>query len=914
MRDIKTFVREHLEPLGLPADQQVKIAEELSAQLEEIYESLLARGMSADEAWRELESQVPSWTELRDELVRAAPVGAAVVQIEHSRAGRFVATGLGLDLRASWRHLRKHRGFSVTAILTLAVCLGANAVVFAIVDQGLLNPLAVPEPDRIMIMANQFPKTRAGVSDTSAPRNYHDRLSGVTAFSEQALFSGADHMLTLDGATERLHGMGATPSLFRLLGISPALGRAFTEEEGELGNEQRVILSHGLWQQLYAGDAAAVGAEITLSGRPFTIVGVMPESFSFFDPDARFWVPLTITPQQKNDPLANYWYNIGRLEPGATREQAQQQVDATNDAMLEEMPQFRVRMEEAGFHTTVEPLQELLVRNVRGSLYALWAGALFVVLIGAVNLSNLALAQSRLRAREQALRMTLGAGRTRVARLLAFEGLTIAAAGGVLGLVLGTVVLRVIGTARIDRFLALDGVGLDWTVVGFVLALALVSGLFVVLASLAHVKNDNLADVLRQDRHTGASGEKARTTRRTLVVAQVGLAFVLLVGAALLFTTVRNLLNVDPGFSRDNIVTGTLPFEGPRYNYDQDAVFATLDGFLERMRGVPGVVSAGATTLIPLRGGQVNVQAIFVEGNEQAAVGEPLVAPSWAQLTPGFFETMGTPLTRGRYFDERDNAAAPGVVIVDERLANHFWPDTDPIGKRLFMPGIDGNAAVVTERTKWLTIVGVVPEVRLYGLAGSEGSAGSYYTSHRQSTHRYYVFAIKSPLDPAIAMRAVRAELAVLDPELVPFDVQTMVERTSQSLARERLAMALAVAFGGVALFLSALGIYGVLAYLVAQRSHEIGIRMVLGSTVRQVFALVLREGLVLVAFGLVLGVAGIALLGRALQGLVYGVAPTDPVLIVLVALVLAGTALVASVLPARRATQVNPIVVLNAQ
>jgi predicted permease len=460
--------------------------------------------------------------------------------------------------------------------------------------------------------------------------------------------------------------------------------------------------------------------------------------------------------------------------------------------------------------------------------------------------------------------------------------------------------------------LALDRVGLDWKVVGLVLALALVSGLFVVLASLAHVKSDNLADVLRQDRHTGASGEKARTIRRTLVVAQVALAFVLVVGAALLFTTVRNLLNVDPGFSRDNIVTGTLPFEGPRYNYDQDAVFATLDGFLERMRGVPGVVSAGAATLIPLSGGRVNLQAILVEGHEQS-VDEPLAAP-WGQVTPGFFETMGTPLTRGRYFDERDDAAAPNVVIVDERLANRFWPDTDPSGKRLFMPGIDGNAAVVTERTKWLTVVGVVPEVRLYGLAGSEDSLGSYYTPHRQWAQRYYAFAIKSPLDPATVIRTMRTELAAIDPDLVPFGVRTMAERTNQSLARERLAMGLAVAFGGVALFLSALGIYGVLAYLVAQRSHEIGIRMALGSTVRHVFTLVLREGLVLVAFGLVLGVAGIALLGRALQGLVYGVAPTDPVLIVLVALVLAGVALAASVLPARRATQVNPIVVLNAQ
>jgi predicted permease len=338
-------------------------------------------------------------------------------------------------------------------------------------------------------------------------------------------------------------------------------------------------------------------------------------------------------------------------------------------------------------------------------------------------------------------------------------------------------------------------------------------------------------------------------------------------------------------------------------------VLATLDGFLERMRAVPGVVSVGSTTLMPLGGGRVNTQAIFVEGDEK-----PDDAPAWSQITPGFFETMGTPLVRGRYFDDGDDVAAPGVVIVDERLANHFWPGADPLGKRLFMPGVSGNEAVATESTKWLTVVGVVPEIRLYSLAGGETSAGSYYTPVKQGGHRYYDVAIKSPLDTALIVRALRAELAAVDPELVPLGVWTMVQRANLMLSRERLAMGIAVAFGGVALFLSALGIYGVLAYLVAQRSHEIGVRMALGSTVRQVFTLVLREGLALVAFGLVLGVAGVLLLGRALQGLVYGVAPTNPVLIVLVASVLAGTALAASVLPARRATRVNPVVVLNAQ
>jgi predicted permease len=639
----------------------------------------------------------------------------------------------------------------------------------------------------------------------------------------------------------------------------------------------------------------------------------MPERFTFFDPYARFWVPLAFTGGQKQNPVNNNWYNIGRLEHDATRELAQQQVDATNAAMLEELPRLRVLMEEAGFHTTVEPLQDLLVRNVRGSLYALWAGALFVLLIGAVNLANLALAQSHLRARDQALRMTLGAGRARVARLLAVEGLTIAVIGGLLGVGLGAAALRLIGTMRVDRFFAIDGVQLDWSVAGFVLGLVLASGLFVVLASLSHLKGDRLADQLRQDRRTGATGEKARTIRRTLVVAEVALAFLLLVGAALLFTTVRNLLSVDPGFARDNIVTAAVSVDGLRYR-DDVAVRALVDGLLEQIRGIPGVASAGATTVIPLHGGRMGAQPIFVEGRNENPADESLVAPAWVHVTPGFLETMSIPVARGRYFDESDHASAAGVAIVDERFARSFWPGIDPIGKRFFTVGAGGNAAIVTERTRWLTIVGVVPEVLFESLAGTQASIGTFYTPHTQASHRSYVFAIKSRGDAAIVLRTLRAQLAALDPELALFDVRTMTERTSESLARERLAMAIALAFGGVALFLSALGIYGVLAYLVAQRSHEIGIRMAMGSTVRQVFALVLREGLVLVAVGLVLGVAGIVLLGRALQGLVYGVAPTDPVLIVLVALVLAATALAASVLPARRATKVNPIVVLNTQ
>ena len=931
MRDFRDFVRREVESLNLPWDREAKVIEELALQIEEVYTSILEEGLADEAAWSELLRRIPPLQELLADVLAAEPVAVTLAHPNHrpfpgktkeaivSGARRWWSSGFLLDLRTSLRRLRKSPGYTTTAVLTFAVCLGANAAIFTIVNEILLNPLPVPDPSRIMLMANQFPNTgMGGVGTTSAPRNYFDRLSGVDAFAEQAMFTLVDSAVRSDENAVQMRAMAATPSLFRLLGVDPRLGRAFTEDEGEVGSEQRVILSHGLWQELFAGDVAAVGADLRVAGVPFTIVGVMPEDFNFFAPDVRLWIPLAFTQPQRSNPIANNYYNIGRLRPDATRELAQQQVDAVNAAFLAEVPRLKVVFEDAGYHTTVEPLETVLTRDIGRVLHLLWGAAIVVLLVGGINIANLTLAQSRLRARELATRLALGARRARLAGAFLAETLTIALAGGLLGVLLGTVALRAVGSIRVDLVL-LDDVALSVPVITFVLALAVVAGTIVGLAPMKALNRINLTDAIHDNNRTGTGGRRTGWLRKGLVTAQVAFTFVLLVGASALLVTFRNLLSVDPGFTTQNVVTAAINVRGERYR-DGAVAQVFLDRALEAIRGIPGVSSAAATTIIPLSGAG-SAQAVLAEGYEMKP-DESIVTPTWLQVTPGFFATMDVPFVTGRDFDARDGesgalarTSTAGVVIVDEAFARKFWPGQDPIGRRMFIPGVR-NVLQITDNTRWLTVVGVVPELLLRDLSGRASSIGTFYTLFAETNPgtypQSYGFVIRTLLDPGSVIGSVRRELTGIDPELALFDVQTMDQRTMSSLARERLAMSLAGAFGGVALLLSALGVYGVLSYLVALRTREIGIRIALGSTTRGIFRLVLREGVGLVVAGLAIGLGGAFIVRPILASHVFGIQPDNPVLIGVVIVVLVTAALLACVVPARRATRVDPLVILN--
>lgn len=816
-----------------------------------------------------------------------------------------------LDLKYAWRSLWRSKGFALTVLLTFAVCIAANTALFAIVNSVVLRPLPVPEANSILLMANEYPKAGVIGLNSSSSGDYFDRLKAIKAFESQAMFRPRDQTVEVNALPERIHAMVVTASWFTLLRVSPALGRPFLQEEGEVGREHEVILSHGLWEQLYAGDNSAIGRDLRISGQPFKIVGVMPAEFDFIDPEVRLWMPIAFTAEEKTQHHSNNWTYIGRLKPGATLEQAQSQVDALNNENLERFPQFKEILINAGFHTVVKPLQDLLTEGVKKTLYLLWGGALLVLLIGGLNIANLALTRLSLRRKEMATRIALGAGRMQLMRQLILENVGLAVVGGAGGIFLGAGLLRMLSVIGLERMPRAGEVHMDATVIIVSLGLSIGAGLFVGLFPVVSASKIGINDALHEDRHTGTTGKKTRSVRQLLVAVQIGFAFALLMGAALFLTSFRRLLQVDPGFRPEGVVTASVSLPQSKYAKREDWR-AFLNRALPAVRAIPGVTRAGATDVIPM-GGSHNDEVILAEGYQMKS-GESILSPLLMDVTPGYFEAMGISMLTGRSFDERDNETVPRVVIVDEQLAKHFWPNGDPVGRRMYMPGNPQDLMKIDEHTTWLTVVGVARTLRYEHMDDKGATVGAFYCPITQDPDLNFTFALKTAGDTDSAVRALRAEIVRLDPDLAVFDVHSMAERIDLSLAARKTSMVLANAFGGVALFLAMLGIYGVLAYLVAQRTREIGIRVALGSPRGNILKMVLREGLELVGVGLVLGIVGAASMQKAVASEIYGVRALDPVVLVSVMGVVAMVALAACAVPARRALRVDPIVALRSE
>ena len=814
-----------------------------------------------------------------------------------------------LDLKYAVRSLWRAKGFAATVLITFAVCIAANAALFAIVNSVVLRPLPIPDANRILLLSNEYPKAGVIGINNSSSGDYYDRLREMTVFESQALFKQRDQTVDLNGMPQRMRGMVVTPSWFTLLRVTPALGRPFTEEEGELGHEKKVILSHGLWEQLYGGDKTVIGRDLRVSGQPYTIVGVMPSNFDFVDPEVRLWMPIAFTAEEKTVHHSNNWYHVARLKPGATLQQAQAQVDTLNNENLERFPQFKEVLINAGFHTIVEPLQQMITGGVKKTLYLLWGGAFLVLLIGALNIANLALTRLALRRKEMATRIALGAGQVQLMRQLLLENLGLALLGGVGGVALGAGTLRMLSVIGLGHLPRAGEVRMDGVAVLVSLALALAAGLFVGLFPLASVSKIGINDALHEDSRTGTTGKKAQGVRRLLVAAQIGFAFALLMGAALFLTSFRRLAQVDPGFRPEGVVTASVAL--PRAKYaNHEAWRNFLNRALAAARDIPGVGVASVTSVIPL-GGNHDDSVILAEGYQMKPE-ESIISPLSMDVTPGYFEAMGIPMVKGRSFEERDNETAPPVVIVDERLAQHFWPNSDPLGRRMYTPDDPKNLLATNEQTRWLTVVGVARTLRYEHLENLGATVGAYYFPMAQSADNIFTFALKTAGDPDSVVRSLRSEIVRLDPDLAVFDVHSMSERIDLSLAPRKTSMLLANTFGGVALFLAMLGIYGVVAYLVAQRTREIGIRVALGSTRGAILKLVLREGLQLVVAGLVLGLIAAASLQKAVASEIYGVRALDPVVLASVMCVLAAVTLAACAVPARRAMRVDPIVALR--
>ena len=816
------------------------------------------------------------------------------------------------DLRFAVRGLVKERGFSLTAILTLAVCIGANAAIFAVVNSVLLQPLPVPQAGQLLHMYNSYPG--AGVADgrgsTGVP-DYFDRLRETDVFQEQALYNDRGMTLNGTGEAQRIRSMLGTPSLLRLLQVQPVRGRLFTEEEGELGKDKKVILTYASWQLWFGGQDSAVGSDLRLNGQPYTIVGILPRGFSFLETDVQVWTPLAFSAQEKSDDSrhSNNWSYLARLKAGASLEQARQQIEALNTRNLDRFPAFKEILINAGFKTVVVPLQDHLVRDVKSTLYLLWGGVVFVLLVGAVNVTNLMLVRSSARMKELATRHALGASFGRIARQLLTETMVLALAGGALGLALGYGGVRALSALSLEETPQGTAVAIDRVVVAFTFALALALTVLIALVPVLGLRHLNLSQAFREEGRSGTAAKGARVARRVLVTAQVAFAFMLLIGAGLLLASFQRVLAIQPGFDASHVMTGVVSPPSSRYK-DDPALRTFWNRLADDVRALPGVQSAGVTSSIPLSG-DTNDSVILAEGYVMAK-GESLISPFNASVSPGFFEAMSVPLKRGRYFSASDTEAAPQVVIVDERLARRFWKDQDPVGRRMWKPNSAEELSTGPgPKSYFYTVVGVVGSVRMTGLTEKE-PVGMYYFPFAQNVGRGMTLVTRTAGDPSTIVGSVREKVRAIDPELPFFGVRPMSQLVDESLVSRRTPMLLATLFGAVALFLAAVGIYGVLAFLVAQRRKEIGIRMALGSGGRQIFNLIVAEGLWLLAIGVGVGLAGAFAIRKAMETQLFGVQPMDPLVLSAVVGVLGVVAFAACAIPARRASRIDPLVALN--
>ncbi len=895
------------------------VQREIDEHLQDRYEDLVQGGASAEAAARVVRREMPE-VEAIGRLARSRTPhrAAAPPPIAHPQPeARGVLGALALvvgDLRYAWRSFLKDRTFTAAAVITLALCLAANVVVFTLVNTVLLEAVAVPQPEALVQIGNVYPKagSSAAAGANSGVPDYYDRRTAVPALAEQALFR--THGVSLgDQAAERVIAMTTTPSLFPMLRVQASLGRTFAEDEAEPGRERKVVLSDALWRRRFGAAADIVGQAVTIGGVPYEIVGVMPRTFRFYDDEVVLWLPAAFTADERSDNARhnNSWTYVGRLAPATLLTQAQAQVDALNRANLERFPAMKSVLVEAGFRSVATPLVDVLVADVRRPLYLLWGGVACVLLIGVVNLAALTLARSTGRRAELATRLALGAQAGRVRMQLVTEHVALALLGGALGLAVAwSWVAAVPGTT-----LALVPPGRTVVLAPIVWAygvgLTLVVGLALGLVAMRAVAPEGVAATLRDNGRSRTGGRAARRLRQGLVVGQVAVACMLLVGAGVLFTSFRRLLAIDTGF-RTTVVTASVALPVSAYPEDP-ARLAFLQRLLDQVRALPGVSQAGATTNIPF--GPSRSDSVAWPEGWTPAEGQSFVSPDQIRVSPGFFEAMGIPVVAGRAFDGSELPDNEKVVIVDDRLAERFWPNRDAVGRYLLQPlSPEALTNPTPDNIVRFRVVGVVRAVKQYALITPNDAVGTYYFPFAQNVPSAAVLAVASAAAPSVVEADLRRVIAGLDPRLPLYDVRVMQARIDESLRARRATMALAVAFGVLALVLSAVGLYGVLAYLVAQRAREIGIRMALGGSAPAIAGLVFRESVTVVVAGLVLGLAGAAWLGRALASEVFEVQPLDPASVLVAIVVLLAAALAATAIPARRALRVDPAVTLVAE
>jgi predicted permease len=793
------------------------------------------------------------------------------------------------DLRYGVRALRHSPVFAVVAILTLALGIGANTAIFSVVDAVLLRPLPFHQPERLVNLWGSYPAS--GRTSTSLP-DFKDWRAQLTTLRDVSGFTAAAYNLTGRGEPERVQGVAATATFFRTFGAKPALGRFFADGEDRENAERVVVLGHGLWVRLFGARPGVLGETVMLNGVARTVVGVAPEGFRAGGP-AELWVPFNTDADYPR--RAEFLNVVGRMKPGVTLQQVRGEMEIIRSRLARQYPDTN-----ASIRVEVVSFQEDLVGKLRPALAA-FAGAVgLVLLIACTNVASLMLTRAAAREREMAVRMALGAGRGRLVRQMLVESVVMGVAGGAVGLLLamgGVEALRRFDAEILPRFAEVQ---LDGRVLAFNFVLATLTGVLFGLAPALNAGRRELAGTLRGGGRGVAGAGGTRRLRSVLVTSEVALALMLLVGAGLLIRSFARLQSVDVGIDASHVLTARVSLPNSAYPEaaQQRALF---DRVLAPVQAAPGVTAAGLITGLPATGG-ANYLSFDIEGRTPAPdVQQDAQAFS---ATPGAFAALRIPLRQGRGFGPQDDAAAPRVALVSETAARRFWGKASPVGSRITFDSGDPNG--------WMTVVGVVGDTRVEGPA--QAAYPQVYAPLAQETYPSVYTVVRTAGDPTALVPVVRAAVRDADPSLPVYDVATMDEWLSRAVAQPRLGTTLLAVFAAVALALAAVGIYGLIAYTVAQRTREIGVRMALGARPGEVLRMVVAEGMRPALAGMVLRVLGAWAASRVIGSLLFGITATDPPAFLAAALFLAGAAALAAYVPARRASRLDPAIALRAE